>query len=60
MTKAKNLKPAKSRSTVWQVGQPLVFPPRRTPNSTDPLARQDMEAGLRAPFKSERSKRKKK
>jgi hypothetical protein len=60
MTQAKKFKPTKSRSTEWQVGQPLVFPVRRIQNNIDRLMHEAVEEGLRGPFKSKRSKSKKK
>jgi len=57
MTKAKKSTVTRSRTTDWQVGQPLAFPSRE---SFERAAREAVEEGIRGPFKTKRGKKKKK
>ena len=60
MVKAKVSKPARSRSTDWQVGQPLVFPKVKAQQNFERLARQAVEEGIGGPLKTKRPKKIKK
>lgn len=60
MAKSKKSKPIKSRSTDWQIGQPLMFPASKNQNRIERLAREAVEEGMRGPVKSKRKKSKKK
>ncbi len=55
--KAKKSKSDGTRSTEWQVGQPLAFP---TSETFERAAREALEEGLRGPLAAKRPKRKKK
>jgi hypothetical protein len=47
-------------STDWSIGQPLAFPPKRSPTVISRLAREAVKDAMRGPFKFKQQKRKKK
>jgi hypothetical protein len=49
-----------SKTTDWNLGQPLAFPPKLNRSNLERLAREAVEEGMRGPLKSKRQKRKKK
>jgi hypothetical protein len=51
---------ATSRTTEWNLVQPLAFPPKINRSNFERLAREAVEQGMRGPFKTKRQKRKKK
>jgi len=56
-------KPARrssSKTTDWNLGQPLAFPPKLNRSDLERLAREAVEEGMRGPLKTKRQKRKKK
>jgi hypothetical protein len=48
------------KTTDWNLGQPLAFPPKLNRSNLERLAREAVEEGMRGPFKRKQSKRKKK
>ena len=49
-----------SRTTEWNLGQPLAFPPKLNRSNFERLAREAVEEAMRGPLKTKRQKRKKK
>jgi len=49
-----------NKTTEWNLGQPLAFPPKLNRSNIERLAREAVEEAMRGPFKRKRAKRKKK
>jgi hypothetical protein len=60
MAKTKKSKTARSRTTEWQIGQPLMFPAGNVRGNIERVASEALQEGLSGPFKSRRKKSKKK
>src|SRR5512147_2811098 len=56
MTK-KRTRRANYKTTEWNLGQPLAFPPRLNPSTFERLAREAVEEAVNDPFKRKRVKR---
>jgi hypothetical protein len=48
------------KTTEWNLGQPLAFPPKLNTSEFERLAREAVQEAMSGPFKCNRSKRKKK
>jgi hypothetical protein len=62
MAKKAKKRPSRSKrkSTDWDIGQPLAFPPKKTPAVIERLAREAVEEAMSGPLKPKGLKRKKK
>ena len=56
MTK-KRTRRANYKTTEWNLGQPLAFPPRLNPSTFERLAREAVEEAVNDPFKRKRARR---
>ena len=56
----KQTRSSRRKSTDWNLGQPLAFPPKLNRAQFERVAREVVEEAMRGPFKAKRQKHKKK